>query len=144
MYFIPLCLFAIICGHSLVISAPINQNSQETKHQAATAIASHLLKELANEQLASQYSNGDLQQIESDDNEDVIGYIPTIDDLYLIDDNINDEELLSEMNDTDDDLPIDEQELMNYLEKQHQFDEDLSPMINTPIIDDSIMKAEDH
>ncbi|CAF4398492.1 unnamed protein product, partial [Rotaria sordida] len=79
-----------------------------------------------------------------DDNEDVIGYIPTIDDLYLIDDNINDEELLSEMNDTDDDLPIDEQELMNYLEKQHQFDEDLSPMINTPIIDDSIMKAEDH
>ncbi|CAF2375901.1 unnamed protein product [Rotaria sp. Silwood2] len=150
MQFIPCCLFVIICGYSLTISAPINQNSQETKHKKATAIASRLLKELANEQPAGQYSNEDVQQIESDlekelnNNEEDIEYIPTIDDLYSIYDNINDEELSSEINDADDIFPIDEQELMNYLKEQQQFDKDLSPTKHTSIIDDSIMKAENH
>ncbi|CAF3374764.1 unnamed protein product [Rotaria sp. Silwood1] len=151
MQFIPFYIFAIICGYySLVISAPINQNAQETKHQKATAIASRLLKELANEELTNQYSKEDLQQIESyldkelNNNEEYTEYIPTIDDLYSIYDNINDEELSSEINDSDDILSIDEQELMNYLKKQQQLDKDLSSVKQTPIIDDSIMKAENH
>jgi hypothetical protein len=45
-------IFAILCGYSLVNSAPVNSitpDSQETKQQKATAIAGRLLKELAGE-----------------------------------------------------------------------------------------------
>jgi hypothetical protein len=116
MKFSPLCLFTIICGYSLVIAAPISQskinfnyfikrknneklllhldisNLREAKHQNITAIASRLLKELANEHL---------QQIESNipQDNDKIG--------YLI---ITDEESSSEGIDVD-------QELMKYLEE---------------------------
>lgn len=116
MKFSPLCLFTIICGYSLVIAAPISQskinfnyfikrknneklllhldisNLREAKHQNITAIASRLLKELANEHL---------KQIESNipQDNDKIG--------YLI---ITDEESSSEGIDVD-------QELMKYLEE---------------------------
>jgi len=72
MQFIPFCLFTIICGYSLVISAPVNQkapDSQETKQQKATAIAGRLLKEIAGEQFASHHQE---QSLNKDENKDTI------------------------------------------------------------------------
>jgi len=180
MQFIPFCLFAIIFGCSLVISAPVNQaapDTQETKQQKATAIASRLLKELAGEQPASphqeQTSNKDeskdtiipvhrpsVEKVEShiqkqnDDlaagnDEDDTDFIPTLDDLYEIYGDkyaqlADDEESSPEMNDDEYILPISTQQLMRYLAEQEESDEHLIPVIHTPVIDDSIMKAEDH
>jgi len=183
MQFIPFCLFTIICGYSLVISAPVNQttsDTEEVKHQKATVIANRLLKELAGEQLASHHEEQSLnndenknivvpvnhpetpqiesnvdQQNDDDDNNnnEDIEFVPTIEDLYriygdryaqLVDD---DEESSSEMNDDDDDdyiLPINNQQLMQYLEEELENNKHLTPVIHTPVMDDSIMKAENH
>jgi len=178
MQFIPFCLFTIICGYSLVISAPVNQkapDSQETKQQKATAIASRLLKELAGEQLASHHkvpvSNNnenkdniisvnrpETQQVELDiekqnNNDDDVDsgedyeFMPTIDDLYQIYNDkyeqLADDEVSSETND-DYILPIRKQNLMRYLAEQTENDEQLTPVIHTPVMDDSVMKAENH
>jgi len=178
MQFIPFCLFTIICGYSLVISAPVNQStpdSQETKQQKATIIAHRLLKELAGEQLAThhkeQSSNNDenkdtiipvnrpeTEEVESHigkqndddvDDDENIDFIPTLDDIYEVYGNKyaqvpDDEESSSELIDDDYILPISKQQLMNYLAEQEESDEHLTPVIHTPIMDDSIMKAENH
>jgi len=177
MQFIPFCLFTIILGYSLVISAPVNQavpDSQEAKQQKATEIANRLLKELAGEQLAShqkeQNSNNEenkdtikpvnrpeVEKVEThvekqnddvaDDDED-IEFMPTIDDLYEIYGDKyaqvpDDEESSSESTD-EYILPISKQQLLRYLAEQEESDEHITPVIHTPIMDDSIMKAENH
>jgi len=83
-----------------------------------------------------------------DDDED-IEYMPTIDELYEIyGDNSaqlpDDEESSSEVNDDEYILPISTQQLMRYLAEQEESDENLTPVIHTPVMDDSIMKAENH
>ena len=96
MQFIAFCLFTIICSYSLVISAPVNQSkihrffsssqereqffiidsavpdTQETKQQKATAIASRLLKELAGEENFPGHQESSLN---NDQNQDAI--VPT-------------------------------------------------------------------
>jgi len=182
MQLIPFCLFTIICGYSLVLSAPVKQavpDSQETKQQKATAIASRLLKEIAGEQEASHQpepsSNHDesqdtaipvnrppVEKVEShiggknnglhddgDDEEEEIDFMPTLEDIFetygdkyaqLADD----EESSLEGSDDEYILPVSEQELLRYLADQEESDENLTPVIHTPVMDDSIMTAEDH
>jgi hypothetical protein len=177
MQFIPFCLFTIICGYSLVISAPVNKavpDSQETKHQKATAIASRLLKEIAGEQVASHQqdssSNKDeskdsitpvnrppVEKVEShveksnDDSDDEdFDFTPTLEDLYQIYGDrypqLADDEESSSEDPADDEyiLPVSTQELLRYLAEQEESDEQLTPVIHTPVMDDSIMTAEDH
>jgi len=107
----------IICAYSLVISVPIKQSkidsirtitrSQEIEYEKASDVANHLLNELANETLADQ---------ESQDND--IEYIPVINDFYPIYDDKESSSSSSEINDVDDVLPIDEQELIKFLEEE--------------------------
>jgi len=84
-----------------------------------------------------------------DDNEDV-EFTPTIDDLYEIYGDKyaqlagSDEESSSEINDDEYILPINTQQLMKYLAEQEESDEHLTPVIHTPVMDDSIMTAENH
>lgn len=74
----------------------------------------------------------------------------------------DDEESSSEVNDDEYILPISTQQLMKYLDEQEESmlfklyffvnlhfyfflgDENLVPVIHTPVIDDSLMTAEDH
>jgi len=104
----------IICVYSLVISVPIKQSkidsirtisdSQEIKYEKGSDVANRLLNESTNETFADQESQ-----------EDDIEYIPVINDFYPI---YDDEESSSEINDVDDVLPIDEQELIKFLEEE--------------------------
>jgi hypothetical protein len=181
MQLIPFCLFTIICGYSLVISAPVHHavpDTQEAKQQKATEIAHRLLKELADEQVGSQQkeqtSNSDenkdtikpvnrpeIEKVEThiekpsndvasndDEDEQDIGFMPTIDELNEIYGDKyaqipNDEESSSELID-EYILPISKQELLKYLAEQEENDEHITPVIHTPIMADSIMKAENH
>ncbi|CAF0722455.1 unnamed protein product [Rotaria sordida] len=169
MQFISFCLFTIICGYSLVISAPVNQNtpdSQETKQQKATAIAGRLLKELANEQLASNHKEESLikdenkqpktEKVEAhlskeSDNidDDDTDFSPIVDDLYEIYGNKynqepDDEESSSEFIDNEYLLPINRQQLMRYFAEEEDSDENLTPVIHSPVMDDTLMTAESH
>ncbi|CAF1271203.1 unnamed protein product [Adineta steineri] len=133
MQFFSLGLFTIICGYSLVISAPVNQtveDSQETKHHKVTAIASRLLKELTNEHPSNK--KPDI----SNENEN-IGYFIAMNDL-------DDEQSSSEIIDLDGILVDNDRELIKYLQQLEYFDEDLTGMVNTPIIDGSMMEIENH
>ncbi len=189
-----ICLWFINLRKIFVTSSAV-PDSQETKHQKATAIASRLLKEIAGEQVASPHqdsssNNGEskdtiipvnrppVEKVEShiekanddsvDDDDEDVDFTPTLDDLYEIYGNkyaqlVDDEEASSE--DVADDeyfLPISTQQLMRYLAEQEESkwfqliqekkiyswiflgDEQLTPVVHTPVMDDSIMTAEDH
>ncbi|CAF3349405.1 unnamed protein product [Rotaria socialis] len=135
----------MICSCAWVILAPIDQNSQETKHHQAAAIASRLLKELAEEQLINKYQQENESEIEklSDETDEDFEYISTTDGLYPAPPTINGEDVISDANDTKYDLPINDLDLMNDLEEQ-QLDEDIVSILHTPTIDDSTMKVENH
>jgi len=173
-------LFTIICGYSLVISAPVNPsvpNSQETKQQKATAIAGRLLKELAGEQIASNHQEQSSNKDESKDtivpvnqhavektethvekqNNDIVNdkddddteFLPTLDELYEIYSDkyaqlADDEESSSEIDDDEIIIPVSREQLIRYLAEQEESDEQLTPVIHTPVMDDSIMTAEEH
>jgi len=84
------------------------------------------------------------------DDEDIDG-APTLEDLVELygdkyTDLIEDEEPSSELFDEDEDeyiLPVDTEELLRYLSEQEESDESPS-VIHTPVMDDSIMTAEDY
>jgi hypothetical protein len=125
-------------------------DSQETKHQKATAIAHRLLKELAGEQHASHQQEPSSNKDESKDtiipvnrpevekvephiekqnneinDEEDIDFMPTLEDLYEIYGDkyaqlADDEESSSEINDDEYILPISTPELMRYLAEQEE------------------------
>lgn len=105
MQFIFFYIISLSCLSSLVISAPIDQgktNLQETKHEKASAAANHLLKELADEQIQSDTSDEENDDIES---------IPIIE--YFDDSS-------SETIDFDDLLPAYELDLMTDLDEESE------------------------
>ncbi|CAF0762092.1 unnamed protein product [Rotaria sp. Silwood1] len=141
-------------------------NSQEAKQQKATEIAGRLLKELANEQLGSHHKEQSLNNdenvqpkiekieshfsTESDDADDEdVEFIPLIDDLYEMyankyDQEPDDEESSSELVDNEYLLPINRQQLLRYFAEEENSDENLTPVIHSPVVDDTQMKAENH
>ncbi|CAF2127142.1 unnamed protein product [Rotaria magnacalcarata] len=120
-------------------------DSQETKHYQAVAITSRLLKELAKEQFINKYQKETESEIEklSNETDEDFEYIPTTDGLYSAPGTINGEDVISDANDTEYDLPINDLDLMNDLEEQ-QLEEDIVPILHTSTIDDSTMKVENH
>jgi len=172
MQLIPIYLFTIICGYSLVISAPVNQpvtDTQETKQQKATVIASRLLKELANE----EHTNSQDAQLSSDKNEDEkkheeekkVEYVnissnedkqddqdsdesQILNELYQLyenDNGLNDDES-SEIDDDDYLYPITKQQLLEYLDQEQQLqdqrDEQSLLVPHKMIMDEDVMQAE--
>jgi hypothetical protein len=112
-----------------------NTDSLESKQQKATAIAGRLLKELANEQLASHHQSEeqvkpalekhvDTEEDESDDSVEEVDFMPSMDDLYQIYNNrypqLADEEesTSSEIDDDEEMFPMDKQQLMNLMSEQ--------------------------
>jgi hypothetical protein len=125
-------------------------DSQEAKHQKATAIASRILKEMAGEQVASNQQDVPLnneenkdtaapvtrpavEKVEShvsntndDSNDEDFDFTPSLEDLYQIYGNryaqlADDEESSSEgLADDDYYLPISTQQLLKYLAEQEE------------------------
>ncbi|CAF0759898.1 unnamed protein product [Adineta steineri] len=186
MQFISFCLFTIIFGYSLVISAPVNHTvpiTDEAKHQKATEIASRLLKEIAGEQTESHHlvqstsneENKDTNVAEThsktekveplistsndessaEDESEELELMPTIDEVYEIYNNNNnkyaqvsnddDDESSSEtLDDGDYFLPISRDQLVRYLANEDEHDEHLISALQTQIMDDRMMTAENH
>ncbi|CAF2529215.1 unnamed protein product [Rotaria sp. Silwood2] len=152
----------------MIIPCLAASNSQEAKQQKATAIAGRLLKELADEQLASHHKEQSLEKdennepktekiethssTESDDTDDEdIDFVPMIDDLYEMyaankyNQEPDDEESSSELIDNEYMLPINRQQLLRYFaEDEDDSDENLIPVIHSPVMDDTQMTAENH
>ncbi|CAM2696615.1 unnamed protein product [Rotaria socialis] len=182
MQLIFILLVTLICGYSLVSTAPIGPNNKtnpdtlETKQQKATAIASRLLKELAHEQHTSdsdeQLSTNDenknfnapanhpeIEKAElhlssesedsADDDDEDIDFLPIINDLYDVYGNKynqepEDDESSSELADNEYVLPMTREQLIRYFAEEEDNDENLQPVINSQVMDDSIMAAENH
>jgi len=114
MQLIPFYLFIIIYTNSMVISAPIKQ------------IIPNLQETKYQKAMAA--ANRLLEQLQNQESH--IEYIP-----------INDDDSSSEIINDDDILPLNQLQLMKYFEALNEY---FAPLKHTPIMADSIMKAEDH